>query len=120
MRHRLGVGSDGRLGHSRPPARNRWGTSRVSTGIAAAQPQLWNSSRLTPTLAVTSVGMLAFRCLVIACQAATIWVTWPLWDHHNSPPMLPTAPLPSFDVGLPLLATLVITLFAPFLGLLLH
>ncbi len=64
--------------------------------------------------------MLAFRWLVIACQAATIWVTWPLWEHHSSPPMLPAAPLPSFDVGLPLLATLVIALFAPFLGLLLH
>lgn len=64
--------------------------------------------------------MLAFRWLVIACQAATIWVTWPLWDHHTSPPMLPAAPLPSFDIGLPLLATLVITLFAPFLGMVLN
>jgi hypothetical protein len=64
--------------------------------------------------------MLAFRWLVIACQAVTIWITWPLWQHHDTPPMLPAAPLPSFDVGLPLLASLVVALFAPVLGFALH
>lgn len=61
-----------------------------------------------------------FRWLVVACQIATILVTWPLWQDRDRPPLLPllpSLPLPSFDVGLPLIAASVVVLFAPVLGM---
>jgi hypothetical protein len=85
-----------------------------------ARPWQWPTLEVSPALAVTGAGMLAFRWLVIACQAVTLWITWPLWQHHDAPPMLPALPLPSYDVALPLLVSLLIMLFAPLLGLSLH
>ena len=58
-----------------------------------------------------------FRWLVVACQIATVLVTWPLWQDRNRPPLLPLLPLPSFDVGLPLIAAAVAVLLAPVLGM---
>ncbi|HEV2972321.1 MAG TPA: hypothetical protein VGY55_20265 [Pirellulales bacterium] len=68
------------------------------------------------------------RFSAVAAQAATIWITWPLWTvrHYNpaqaSPvsPMLPAFPLPQFDVLPWLLGSLVVVLFAPRWGVVLH
>jgi hypothetical protein len=46
------------------------------------------------------------RWLLIAAQAATLWITWPLWQVRTQPPPLPLLPLPQFDMGVPLLACL--------------
>ncbi|MDQ3657413.1 MAG: hypothetical protein M3457_20350, partial [Chloroflexota bacterium] len=61
--------------------------------------------------------MLAFRALVVACQAATIWITWPLWQVHANPPMLPALPLPAFDMGFLLIASLLLILVLPLPGI---
>jgi hypothetical protein len=62
--------------------------------------------------APATLGMLAFRWLVIACLAATLAITWPLWQVHASPPMLPALPLPAVDVGV-LLGSLALVVLAP-------
>jgi hypothetical protein len=99
----------------------KFGLSMAASSRAMTlRPSLWPALAPSPALAVSGVGMLAFRWLVIACQAATLWITWPLWQHHDAPPMLPALALPSYDVALPLLVSLAIALFAPVLGLSLH
>ena len=68
------------------------------------------------------------RTAAVAAQAATIWITWPLWQvRHYSPdqlvpqtPNLPALPLPQMDVAPWLLGTLVLVLFVPRWGVLLH
>lgn len=62
-------------------------------------------------------GMLAFRWLVVACLAATLAITWPLWQVHASPPMLPALPLPAVDTGSLLLGCLALVLLAPPAGI---
>jgi hypothetical protein len=70
--------------------------------------------------------MLAFRWLVIGCQAAAIGITWPLWNLHTRPPMLPLLPLPAIDLGAPLLVALGAAAIFPtagiawFIGLLIY
>lgn len=66
---------------------------------------------------LTSGPMLAFRALVVVCLAATFWITWPLWQVHASPPMLPALPLPAFNMGHVLLASLLLILVKPFPGI---
>ena len=66
--------------------------------------------------APATLGMLAFRWLVVACLAATLAITWPLWQVHSSPPMLPALPLPAVDTGVLLLGSLVLVLLAPRVG----
>src|SRR5258705_13762645 len=61
-------------------------------------------------LASLNKGVLVFCWLVVGCQAATILITWPLWQAHQTPPILPLFPLPSFGIG---------PLFPLFLGLVL-
>jgi hypothetical protein len=63
---------------------------------------------------------LVFRWLVVACQAATLLITWPLWQVHASPPMLPAVPLPSVSLGPALLLSLALLLVAPLAGMILH
>jgi hypothetical protein len=67
-----------------------------------------------------SPRLLAFRWLVAACQAATIAVTWGLWQRRDDPPLLPALPLPPFDLGPALLVSLVAALVRPAPGLTLH
>ncbi len=61
-------------------------------------------------------GPRAYRIVLVWCQAATVLITWPLWQVHHSPPMLPALPLPSFDLGVPLLLSLVVVLLSPMRG----
>ena len=71
-----------------------------------------------PSLAaIGSVRMLSFRTLVVACQAATLWITWPLWQVRDSPPMLPALSLPAFDLGWLLICSLLLVLVAPLPGI---
>ena len=72
------------------------------------------------SLAVAALAMPAVRWLVVACQAATVLITWPLWQAHDSPPMLPALPLPAIDLGAILLASLALVLVAPGRGLAVH
>lgn len=58
--------------------------------------------------------------LLASCQAATILLTWPVWQVHRFPPMLPALPLPQISSGVILLITLVGILFRPLTGLSLH
>src|SRR5262245_26375428 len=64
--------------------------------------------------------MLAFRWLVVGCQVATILITWPLWQVHHAPPMVPLLNLPQIDLGVVILVSLAVVLVAPAPGLTLH
>jgi hypothetical protein len=66
------------------------------------------------------MALLAFRWLVAACQGATLLITWPLWQVHVSPPMLPVLALPRVDMGLVLLASLALVFVRASLGVALH
>lgn len=71
-------------------------------------------------LTTSGVLILLFRWVVIACQALTLHITWPLWQIHETPPMLPALGLPAFDMGFVLLVSLVLIFFMPLLGISLH
>lgn len=63
------------------------------------------------------------RIVVLACQALTIALTWPLWQVRASPlpPNLPlAASLPQIPCGVLLLATLAIVVVTPRIGIALH
>ncbi len=56
-------------------------------------------------------GMLA---VVVICQAATIFITWPLWQTRDLPPNLPLLPwLPQFPLAIALLVGLACVLLNP-------
>jgi hypothetical protein len=71
---------------------------------------------------------LALRWLVVAAQAWTVYITWPLWTVRHYPPQAPMLPafrlpiegLPQFDVGPWLLASLVLVLFLARWGVIVH
>lgn len=73
-----------------------------------------------PRLANAVVWLTAFRWLLVGCQAVTVLVTWPLWQVRALPPMLPALPLPAVDMGWLLLASLVVILIRPQVGLILN
>ena len=64
------------------------------------------------------------RAILVACQALTIGLTWPLWQLRASPPLPPLLPLvrfvPQFSVGFVLLATLALVLWRPRGGIAVH
>jgi hypothetical protein len=63
------------------------------------------------------------RVVVVACQALTIGITWPLWQARVEPPMLPMVPwLASVrvDCGIVLLVSLALALWRPRAGALVH
>ncbi|HET6163181.1 MAG TPA: hypothetical protein VFG37_05905 [Planctomycetota bacterium] len=63
------------------------------------------------------------RGVVIACQALTIGITWPLWQARSEPPTLPLIPwLASgrVDCGAVLLVSLAFALWRPRAGALVH
>jgi hypothetical protein len=75
---------------------------------------------LLSRLQADSNWMLAYRVLVVAMQAATIVITWQLWQVRDNPPHLPAVGLPQFDMGPWLLGSLAVVLAAPRTGLVLH
>jgi hypothetical protein len=62
-----------------------------------------------------------FRWLIVACQAITFYVTYPLWQMRESPPLLPALSfLPSFDMGAMLIASVIAIVIFPRAGLIVH
>jgi hypothetical protein len=61
-----------------------------------------------------------FRCILVGCQAATILITWRLWQTRASPPLLPALELLQLDLGPVLLASLGLVLVRPGLGVATH
>jgi hypothetical protein len=59
----------------------------------------------------------AFHWIVLAGAAATILLTWPLWQTREAPPMIPLLPLPSVGTAVPILASLALAAAFPALGL---
>jgi hypothetical protein len=72
------------------------------------------------TIAGDAALDIALRCVVVGCQAATLLITYPLWQVHTSPPMLPALPLPKFDMGIVLLLSLAVVMIKPLWGVALH
>lgn len=68
----------------------------------------------------TEWAFLALRWLVVGTQAATIWVTWPLWQVRQSPPMLPLIDATQIDFGYLLLGSLVLVLIHEKAGVIAH
>lgn len=69
---------------------------------------------MPPPRAVT-----ALRLAIVLAAAASLLVTWPLWQLRTEPPMLPLVALP-LPFGSMLLATLAFALWRPLAGALLH
>jgi hypothetical protein len=71
----------------------------------------------------TQLSRWRFVGLIFACatQAATIAISWPLWQPRESPPHLPLIePLSSWPFGVLLIGSLLATLLTPRWGWLLH
>jgi hypothetical protein len=74
---------------------------------------LWGPMSIGPT-------RYALICLVGLGQAATVWITWPLWQTRVDPPHLPLFDLPAWPFGWLVLASLGVVLIAPRWGLAVH
>jgi hypothetical protein len=75
---------------------------------------------MRPLPSILASRLVAFRWLAAACQAATIVVTWGLWQRRDDPSPLPALSLPALDLGPALLVSLVAVLVRPAPGLALH
>jgi hypothetical protein len=93
---------------------------RIPSLIVPNQPGRERAIALPRLLTQGNSRILAFRWVVVACQGATFLITWPLWQVHKSPPMLPALPLPYFDMSVILLLSLAAILVKPVHGLVLH
>ena len=60
------------------------------------------------------------RAVVALAYAATVLITWRVWQHRASPPMLPLLPLPSVSVGAAMLATIAWAALRPREGTVAH
>lgn len=61
------------------------------------------------------------RPLFVLMQGATVLITWPLWQTRDHPPLLPMfEAMLQFDTGPLILATLVLTLVRPRIGVMTH
>ncbi|WP_235990853.1 DoxX family protein [Bremerella alba] len=78
--------------------------------LPEAQPMVLGLSRMR-------YGMLV---VAVVAQAATILITWPLWQVREAPVHLPLVDLPQIPFGGWLLATLVLVLIRPRMGLAVH
>lgn len=58
----------------------------------------------------------ALRWLLVAAQATTLWITWPVWQSRTYPPALPLLSLPNVDLGIPLLVCLALVGLRPGIG----
>jgi len=60
------------------------------------------------------------RAVLAAAQAATVLLTWQVWETRSFPPMLPLVPLPFPAAGWAMLGSLAVVLLRPRLGVPLH
>lgn len=60
------------------------------------------------------------RVVFAAAQAATVLLTWRVWETRSYPPMLPLLDLPAVHAGWPMLASLAVILGWPRAGVPLH
>ncbi len=65
-------------------------------------------------------ALAALRWWLVALDAVTIVVTWPVWQHRDVPPMLAALHLPSPHFGAILIASLALVGVRPRLGLAVH
>ena len=63
---------------------------------------------------------LLLRIVIVAAQAASIAISWRLWQVRVDLPLLPVIDGPAIDMLWPLLGSLVVVLFAPRVGIALH
>ncbi|RMF82890.1 MAG: hypothetical protein D6737_00320 [Chloroflexi bacterium] len=71
-------------------------------------------------LKTAEAPFILFRVLVVAALIATILITFPLWQRHENPPMLPLLALPVIDLGVLLIASLLLVLLRPVLGMVIY
>src|SRR5688572_18374841 len=95
-----------------PPA-PRWGLGSIDVPDVDRLPPL-------PRLPRWRLGDDAFRFILVAAQAATIILTWPLWQARRAPAALPLFPLPEVDCGPLMLASLAVAVARPRVGVALH
>ena len=103
---------------------------RCPTRRAAIARQRIGLSRpaSAPAARPTRGPLLILRISAVYAQAATIAITWPLWQvrHYVATadwpelPNLPALPLPQFDVGLLLFGSLLLVLIVPRWGVAVH
>ncbi len=59
-------------------------------------------------------------CLMLACQLATIVITWTIWNVRAEPVLLPLLPLPQFSFGILMVVSLLPPLVWPRAGVIAH
>jgi hypothetical protein len=62
----------------------------------------------------------ALLAVCVVAQAATVLITWPLWQARVDPPTLPVVDLPDWSFGYAMLASLALVLVRPRWGLVSH
>ncbi|QDU28762.1 Leucine Rich repeats (2 copies) [Anatilimnocola aggregata] len=67
-----------------------------------------------------SVENYSLLLFVAVCQAATLLVSWPVWNVRAAPPLLPLIWFPEISFGIPLLLTLLAMVAWPRLGVAAH
>lgn len=100
---------------------------------AAAIPASWLAKRLgmfepiraaaTRFFEATLGGLdrlVLLRFFVAGCQGLTVLITWPVWQTRGYPPLLPMAGIPQLDFGPLVLASLVLVMAAPRVGIWVH
>jgi hypothetical protein len=65
-------------------------------------------------------SIVLLRFVVVAAQATTLVLTWPLWQVRTSSPQLPWFYVPQVPFGALLLASLALAVWRPIAGTLLH
>jgi hypothetical protein len=65
-------------------------------------------------------GRAMLMVVCVAAQAATLAITWPLWETRESPPHLPLINVPQMPFGGILACSLALVLFRPRLGVWFH
>ncbi len=79
-----------------------------------------DADKARPAADASTRRRLLFRWVLIAAQAATIWVTWPLWQVRVDPPNLPAIQGLQIDFGWWALATLALAGTGSWVGILAH
>jgi uncharacterized membrane protein YphA (DoxX/SURF4 family) len=64
--------------------------------------------------------MVGLRVALVVAQAATVLLTWKVWQPRSFPPILPLVQLPGFPAGWAMIASLAVVLARPRVGVPLH